>query len=91
MSILMLNRDVMGVINEFIKYDNNLLICNKELKELKLGYCIFNATYSLQYYNDIMFRILVQKQIATSKLSLDLSKVIMIFSFNDINTYIGFN
>jgi hypothetical protein len=40
-------QNIVYLINEYIKDDNNLLICNKYLKELKLKYYKFNQKYSL--------------------------------------------
>ena len=60
-------------INEYIEDDNNLLVCNKYLKGLKLRYYRFNKKYSLKYYNNEEFRKLIQSKILSNKLSLNLS------------------
>ena len=70
---------IMNEINEYIQ-DNNLLVCNKYLKGLKLRYYKFNQKYSLKYYNDEKFKKLIQSKIPSNKLGLNLS-----YYFNRIN------
>ena len=60
-------------IIEYIKYDNNLLNCNKYLSKLKKF--ILNREYSLKYIHDSDFKNLINSKIKCSKsgLSLNLS------------------
>ena len=64
--------NIVSLINEYIKYDNNLLICNKYFKESKLKYYKFNKYYSLKYYNDVKFRKLIKLNIPCNRISLNL-------------------
>lgn len=66
-------KDIIYLINEFIKNDNNLLECNKYLNELKLKYYKFNKKYSLRYYFDNDFRNLINSKITNSKLQINLN------------------
>ena len=49
--------DIMYLINEFIKDDNNLFNCNRYLKNLKLKYYKLNKINSIKFYNDLIFMI----------------------------------
>ena len=68
-------KNIVCQIYEYVKYDNNLPVCNKFLNNFlkKFRYYYLNIEYSLKYCNDEEFRKLIQSKIPSSKLSLNLS------------------
>jgi hypothetical protein len=68
--------EIINIINEFIKTDNNLFICNKYLYSCSyLKYYKLNSEYSEKYCFDPDFRKLIKSKIkySRSQLSLNLS------------------
>jgi hypothetical protein len=66
-------KELVWEISKFIPNDNNLLLCNKELYELKLKYYNLTKRYSIKYMQDVDFRNLIHSKIINSRLQISLN------------------
>ena len=64
--------NIIQIIYEYIKPNNDLLNCNKYLYNTKLKYYKLNTEYSLKYIKDIHFKNLIHSKIINSNIQLSL-------------------
>lgn len=69
-------KDILEIIGEYIYDDNNLFDICKSLRNMKLKYYKLNRTFSLEYYDNILFRNLIDSKLSIKNklLSLNLNK-----------------